>query len=84
MSYILWIFTKLICLHVKHLIALTKRESVRRIFICNSRSYACQYMNHCPQKKNKKTRESVQGKKKKAHACIKRAKSDRSLTKFIT
>ena len=65
MSYILWIFTKLICLHVKHLIALTKRESVRRIFICNSRSYACQYMNHCPQKKTKKHGKVCKAKRKK-------------------
>ena len=31
-SYILWIFTKSICLHIKHIIKLTKRESVRRGF----------------------------------------------------
>ena len=39
MSYIyLLIFTKPLWLHVNHFIALTKRESVRRIFFCNYRS----------------------------------------------
>jgi hypothetical protein len=38
-SYIFFlIFTKSLWLHVKHFIALTKRESVRRIFYCNYRS----------------------------------------------
>jgi hypothetical protein len=38
-SYIyLFIFTKSLWLHVKHCIALTKRESVRRILYCNYRS----------------------------------------------
>jgi hypothetical protein len=37
-SYIyLLIFTKSLWLHVKYFIALTKRESVRRIFLCNYR-----------------------------------------------
>ena len=32
----LWIFTKSVILHVKHFISLTKRESVRRFFFCNT------------------------------------------------
>jgi hypothetical protein len=36
-SYLL-IFTKSLWLHVKHFIALTKRESGRRFFFCNYRS----------------------------------------------
>ena len=34
----LLIFTKSLWLHVKHVIALTKRKSVRRFFCCNYRS----------------------------------------------
>jgi hypothetical protein len=50
-SYIyLWIFTKSIWLHVKHFIALTKRQSVRRIIFCNYRSYPCQHIGQWPRK----------------------------------
>jgi hypothetical protein len=34
----LLIFTKSLWIHVKHFIALTKRESLRGIFFCNYRS----------------------------------------------
>ena len=52
----LLMFTKSLRLHVKHFIALTKRESVRRFFCCNYRSgYPCQRIDQWP----RKTREST-------------------------
>ena len=69
MSYILWIFTKSICLHVKHLIALAKRESVRIVFICNSLSYACQYMNHYPQQQKTTTKTKTKKQKTNTGKC---------------
>ena len=71
-SYIyLLIFTKS-SLHVKHFIALTKRESVRRIFICNHRPVTTKYTGKY---------DSIGDiKRKKAYVHIKRVKSDSYLT----
>ena len=77
-NYLL-IFTKSLWLHVKHFIALTKRESVRRyFFVMTDQDYPCQYIDQWP----RKTRESTTAlaKKKKACVCIKRVKSDSYLT----
>jgi hypothetical protein len=76
-SYIyLLIFTKSLWLHVKHFIALTERESVRRIFLCN---YPCQHIDMWPRKTRERT--TVLGtKKKKACVRIKRVKTNRYLT----
>jgi hypothetical protein len=81
-SYIyLLIFTKSLWLHVKHFIALMKRESVRRIvfFVITDQDYPCQHINQWP----RKTRESMTAlvtKKKKKRVRIKRVKSDSYLT----
>jgi hypothetical protein len=56
-SYIyLLIFTISLWLHVEHFIALTKRESVRRIliFVITGQDYPCQHIDQWP----RKTRES--------------------------
>ena len=51
-SYIyLLIFTISLWLHVKHFIALTKRECVRRIFfVITGQEYPCQHINQWPRK----------------------------------
>ena len=57
-SYIyLLVFTISLWIHVKHLIALTKRESVRRIFffVITDQDYSCQHIDQWP----RKTREST-------------------------
>jgi hypothetical protein len=74
-SYIyLLIFTKSLWLHVKHFIALTKRESVRRIvFIITDQDYPCQHIDH---EKHGKVREHWRQKRKKACVRIKRVKTD--------
>ena len=70
-SYIyLLIFTKSLWLHVKHFIALTKRESVRRIFffpVITDQDYPCQHIDQWP----RKTRESTTAlaTKKKKNMC---------------
>ena len=55
-SYLL-IFTKSLWLHVKHVIALTKRESVRRIvfFVITDQNYPCQHIDQWPRKTRKST-----------------------------
>jgi hypothetical protein len=69
-SYIyLLIFTISLWLHVKHFIALTKRESVRRIFFCCNYWSGLSLSTHRPMTK-----------KTKACVCIKRVKTDSYLT----
>jgi hypothetical protein len=52
MSFIyLLIFTKSLWLHVKHFIALTKRESVRIFFfVITDQDYPCQHIDQWPRK----------------------------------
>ena len=80
-SYIyLLIFTKSLWLHVKHFIALTKREIVRRIFFCNYRS-GLSLSTHRPViTKNTGKYDSIGNKKYQTCVCIKRIKSDSYLT----
>jgi hypothetical protein len=55
-SYIyLLIFTISLWLHVKHFIALTKRESVKRIvfFVITGQDYPCQHIDQWPRKTRK-------------------------------
>jgi hypothetical protein len=72
----LLIFTISLWLHVKHFIALTKRECVRRIFfVITGQDYPCQHIDQWP----RKTRESTTAlatKKKKACVRIKRVKTE--------
>ena len=81
-SYLL-IFTKWLWLHVKHFIALTKRESVRRIVFC------CNYWSGLPLSTHRPVTTKNTGKvwqhwrqkrKKKTCVRIKRVKSDSYLT----
>jgi hypothetical protein len=72
-SYIyLLIFTISLWLHVKHFIALTKRESVRKIFVVviTGQDYPCQHIDQWPRKIWESTI-SLATKKKKACVCIK-------------
>ena len=78
-SYIyLWIFTKSIWLQVKHFIALTKRESVRRIYFWSYRPYPCQQIDQWPRKTREST-SALENNENKAYVRIKRVKSDRYL-----
>jgi hypothetical protein len=64
-SYIyLLIFTKSLCLHVKHFIALTKRESERRIFLCNYGSGLPLSTHRSVTSKNTGKYDSIRNKKK--------------------
>jgi hypothetical protein len=69
----LLIFTKSLWLHVKHFIALTKRESVRRIvfFFCNYQS-GLPLSTHRPRKIRENTTALVTKKKKKTCVHMKR------------
>ena len=80
-SYIyLLIFTISLWLHVKHFIAQTKRESVKRIFFCNYRS-GLSLSSHRPvTTKNTGKYDSIGDKKKKTYVRIKRVKSDSYLS----
>jgi hypothetical protein len=79
-SYIyLLIFTKSLWLHFKHFIALTKRESVRRIFFCNYRS-KLPLSTHWPVTTRNTGKYDSIGDKKKTCVRIKRVKSDSYLT----
>jgi hypothetical protein len=81
-SYIyLLIFTISLWLHVKHFIALTKRESVRRIFFCNYRSGLSLSTHRPVTTKNTGKYDSI-GDKKRKKTCvrIKRVKTDSYLT----
>ena len=67
-SYIyLLIFTKSIWLHVKHCIALTKRESVKRICFCNFRSELPLSTHRPVTTKNNVKYDSIGDKKEKKH-----------------
>ena len=81
-SYIyLLIFTKSLWLHVKHFIALTKRESVRRIFFLQLPDQNYPLSTHRPvtdHEKHEKVRQHWRQKKTCVH--IKRVKSDSYLT----
>ena len=74
------IFTISLWIHVKHFIALTKRESVRRIFFCNYRS------GKLKRQENKKTGEDLMTSKKKPRDYAKKHTTATSQTcsKMIT
>ena len=76
-SYIyLLIFTKSLWLHVKHFIALTKRESVRRFFfVITDQDYPSQQIDLWPRITRERTTTLVT-KKKKICVRIKRVKSE--------
>ena len=79
-SYLL-IFTKSLWLHVKHFIALTKRESGRRIFFgITDQDYTCQHIDQWQRKTRESTTALAIKKKKKTCVRIKRVKSDSYLT----
>ena len=69
-SYIyLLIFTKSLWLHVKHFIALTKREGVRMIFfVITDQDYPCQHIDQWPRKTRESTPALVTKKKKNMYA----------------
>ena len=68
-SYIyLLIFTISLWIHVKHFIALTERESVRRIFfVITGQDYPCQHIDQWPRKTRENTIALATTKKK---ACV--------------
>ena len=76
-SYIyLLIFTKSLWLHVKHFIALTKRESMRNIafFVITDQDYPCQHIDQWPRKTREGTTALATKKGKKTCVRIKRVK----------
>ena len=82
-SYIyLLIFTKSLWHHVKHFIALTKTESVRRIafLVITDQDYPCQHIDQWPRKTRESTTVLATKKGKKTCVHIKRVKSDSYLT----
>ena len=74
-SYIyLLVFTISLWIHVKHFIALTKRESVRIFFVViTNQDYPCQHIDH---EKHGKVRQHWRQKEIKACVRIKRVKSE--------
>jgi hypothetical protein len=75
----IWIFTKSIWLYVKRLIALTKRESVRRVFF-KITDPTLVNTSITVREKHEKVRQHWIQKRKKAGVRIKRVKSDSYLT----